>query len=70
MYFIEEDVRANLLFGTGEGSVSDAQWKRALRICEKLAFPDRLMEFVRSKENTIECMANNAAVLSPELFIS
>ena len=62
--FIEEEIKDNLFFGNGMEKVSDAQWQRALRICEKLEFPDRLMDYVRSQGSTVEWMMNNAAVLS------
>ena len=64
VYFIEEEIKDNLFFGRGLEKVSDAEWQRALSICEKLRFPDRLMDYVQSKENTAKWMVNNAAVFS------
>jgi ABC-type lipoprotein export system ATPase subunit len=64
VYFIAEDIKVNLFFGRGKDTVSDAEWERGLRICEKLGLPDRLMDYVRSEGDTVEWMKNNAAVLS------
>jgi ABC-type multidrug transport system fused ATPase/permease subunit len=63
-FFIEDDVRENLFFGHGSQEVSNAQWQRALRICERLAFSHRLMDYVQSDQSTVDWMLNNAAVLS------
>jgi ABC-type multidrug transport system ATPase subunit len=78
-YFIKEDIVANLFFGCGiqwnqaDASASvkgltDSEWRRALRICERLGFPDRLMKYlhwdeitgISQQEEQRELMGNNA----------
>ena len=65
MYFIEEEVRANLFFGHGLEPISGSQLDRGLRICRMLKLPERLMEYITSDEPTVRRgLTNNAAVLS------
>ena len=108
VYFIKEDIVANIFFGSkelqwkvddeesGSGSgkwkgkceslrrgkwkwkpesgsasvkgLTDSEWRRALRICERLGFPDRLMKYlswdrtagVSQQEEQRQLMSNNA----------
>jgi ABC-type multidrug transport system fused ATPase/permease subunit len=64
VYFIEEEIRDNLFFGRGLEELSNAEWRRGLRICKKLGFQDRMLAYITSKEPTIELMLNQAAMLS------